>query len=148
MCRGERKAVFFFFGCRVWFSFEDGAATSSFVGSYCWCCALVGSEAQPTVAVTGAGVHLHVGLTWPPSGGGVHVHTLPRRVAASPQVLRIWVCQLADEGLARWELVCRGVACCGLLCFHVGEFGNSALLVFKGDPASVGGPKTRRLRFK
>ena len=39
----------------------------------------------------------------------------------------------------------RGVACCGLLCFHVGEFGNSALLVFKGDPASVGGPKTRRL---
>ena len=42
----------------------------------------------------------------------------------------------------------RGVACCGLLCFHVGEFGNSALLVFKGDPASVGGPKARRLCFK
>ena len=41
------------------------------------------------MAVTGACVHLHVGLTWPPSEGGVHVHTLPRRVAAPPQVLRV-----------------------------------------------------------
>ena len=41
------------------------------------------------MAVTGAGVHLHVGLTWPPSGGGVHGRTLPRRVAAPPQVLRV-----------------------------------------------------------
>ena len=89
MCRGERKAVFFFFGCRVWFSFEDGAATSSFVGSYCWCCALVGSEAQPTVAVTGAGVHLHVGLTWPPSWGGARGAPCPCDESPPPHVLRV-----------------------------------------------------------
>ena len=52
------------------------------------------------------------------------------------------------EGCMMEYSVGRGVACCGLLCFHVGEFGNSALLVFKGDPASVGGPKTRRLCSK
>jgi len=40
----------------------------------------------------------------------------------------------------------RGVARCGLLCLHVGEFGEILhFIVFKGDPASVGGPKTRRL---
>jgi len=96
---------------------------------------LVGSEAQPTVAVMGAGVHLHVGLTWPTSEGGVHVHTLPRRVAASPQVLRIWVW----EGLARWELVGRGVACCGLLCFQVGEFGEFCTSLCFTEESRYGG---------
>jgi len=39
------------------------------------------------------------GLTTSTSGGGVHVHTLPRRVAAPPQVLRNLSVQLQWEGL-------------------------------------------------
>ena len=126
--------MFFFFGCRVWFSFEDGAATSSFVGSYCWCCALVGSEAQPTVAVTGAGVHLHVGLTWPPSGGGVHVHTLPRRVAAPPQVLRNLSVQLQWEGLRDGNLFVGASPVVDYFAFMLENLANSALHRVSGEP--------------
>ena len=93
-----------------------------------------GSEAQPTAAPPGGRCALRTGPRDPPSG-------FPRRVA-TPDAIGKRRARTMEYSVGR------GVACCGLLCFHVGEFGNSALLVFKGDPASVGGPKTRRLRFK
>ena len=97
------------------------------------------------MAVTGAGVHLHVGLTWPPSGGGVHVHTLPRRVAASPQVLRIWVCQLAAEGLARWDTVFVGASpVVDYFAFMLENLANSALHRVLGRFGEAVGSKTRR----
>ena len=128
--RGEEGRVLFF-GCRVWFSFEDGAATSSFVGSYCWCCALVGSEAQPTVVTR-------------PRGGGVHVHPLPPTSRHSPQALR----KLREGGLHgdNWWVGASPVV--DYCAFVVENWANSALHRVLGRFGEAVGSKTRRSRFK
>jgi hypothetical protein len=86
------------------------------------------------VAVTGAGVHLHVGLTWPPSGGGVHVHTLPRRVAAPPQVLRNLSVQLQWEGLRDGNLFVGASPVVDYFAFMLENLANSALHRVSGEP--------------
>ena len=108
-----------------------------------------GSEAQPTVAVTGAGVHLHVGLMWPPSGGGVHGHTLPRRVAAPPQVLRNLRVQMAEGGLAGWDTVLVGASpVVDYFTFVLENLANSALHRVSGRSASAVRPQTREILLK
>ena len=128
--RGEEGRVLFF-GCRVWFSFEDGAATSSFVGSYCWCCALVGSEAQPTVVTR-------------PRGGGVHVHPLPPTSRHSPQALR----NLREGGLHDENLLVGASPVVDYFAFVLENLANSALHRVLGRFGEAVGSKTRRSCFK
>ena len=86
------------------------------------------------MAVTGAGVHLHVGLTWPPSGGDVHGHTLPRRVAAPPQVLRNLGVQLQWEGLHDGNLFVGASPVVDYFAFMLENLANSALHRVSGEP--------------
>ena len=87
--RGEEGRVHFFC-CRVWFSFEDGAATSSFVVSYCWCCALLARRRSQLWSLA--------------LGGAVCICTPSPTSRPSPQVLRTWVCNC--RGRARMMRTC------------------------------------------
>ena len=75
MCRGERKAVFFFLAA--------GCGYHSKMGQRLLLLLYHTVGAAPCL-LGGAANCGHS-----PSGGGVHGNTLPRRVAAPPQVLRV-----------------------------------------------------------
>jgi hypothetical protein len=134
--RGEIKGRFLFLlqGLKLCAGRDSDAYVQV---SSCWRCAS-GSEAQPTVPPPGGRCALRVGPRWTPSGGGVQTPP-PRRVAA-PECHR--PTEGSHDGMQCWwgrRLLWTTL----LSCWRI--LRNSALLVFKGDPASVGGPKTRRL---
>ena len=82
---------------------------------------LVGSEAQPTVDTR-------------PRGGGVHVHPLPRRVAAPPQVLRNLRAPLAEGGLHEENLLVEASPVVDYFAFMLENLANSALHRVSGEP--------------
>ena len=69
-----------------------------------------------------------------PSGGGVHVHTLTRRVAAPPQVLRNLGVQLQWEGLHDGNVFVGASPVVDYFAFMLENLANSALHRVSGEP--------------
>ena len=69
-----------------------------------------------------------------PSGGGVHVHTLPRRVAAPPQVLRNLRVPLAEGGLHDGNLLVGASPVVDYFAFMLENLANSALHRVSEEP--------------